>query len=347
MPCGIGSINLFLKSISNRIVESQTYSQTLEFESPRLLSQLYCGQEGHLAKAEETLGVTLITRDDWLKIEGTEASVHAAKEFFEILSLARAQGLKIRNNDFEKMLTSVADGAGAEMRSLFEKPLIIQLKRKSIIPKTVHQKQYLSRIRNHDVSFGIGPAGTGKTYLAMAAALDAFQKGETEKLVFTRPAVEAGEALGFLPGDLQEKILPYLRPLYDALYDMVGVEETQRMMERQQIEIAPLAYMRGRTLSRSFVILDEAQNTTSEQMMMFLTRLGDDSKMVITGDITQVDLPRSKKSGLKQAVQILTGVKGVSIFEFDGVDVVRHPLVQRIIQAYENDTAEAQPTSFG
>ncbi len=327
-------------------MDTTTYSQTLEFESPRLLSQLYCGKESHLAQAEEALGVSLIARDDWLKIEGSEANVQTAREFFEILRLARAQGLKIRKNDYEKMLESVAAGEGAEIRELFENPLLIQLKRKSIVPKTVHQKQYLTRIRNHDVSFGIGPAGTGKTYLAMAAALDAFQKGEAEKLVFTRPAVEAGEALGFLPGDLQEKILPYLRPLYDALYDMVGVEETQRMMERQQIEIAPLAYMRGRTLSRSFVILDEAQNTTPEQMMMFLTRLGDDSKMVITGDITQVDLPRSKKSGLKQAVQILAGVKGISIFAFDGADVVRHPLVQRIIKAYETTQNDPQAVSF-
>jgi len=327
-------------------VETSLYSQTLEFESPRLLSQLYCGKESHLSEVEKVLDVTLVARDDWLKIEGAEAAVHAAAELFQILRLARAQGLKIRNNDFEKMLEAVADGKGTEMRELFEKPLIIQLKRKSIVPKTVHQKQYLTRIRQHDVSFGIGPAGTGKTYLAMAAALDVFQKGEAEKLVFTRPAVEAGEALGFLPGDLQEKILPYLRPLYDALYDMVGVEETQRMMERQQIEIAPLAYMRGRTLSRSFVILDEAQNTTPEQMMMFLTRLGDDSKMVITGDITQVDLPRSKKSGLKQAVQILAGVKGVSIFEFEGADVVRHPLVQRIIAAYEKNHDDPQAVSF-
>ncbi|MEM0967348.1 MAG: PhoH family protein [Verrucomicrobiota bacterium] len=327
-------------------MEAAIYSQTLEFESPRILSQLYCGEEKHLTLAEEALGVSLIARDDWLKIEGTESEVAAAREFFDILRLARGQGLKIRNNDFTKMLEAVQNGEAQDMRDLFENPLIVKLKRKSIVPKTVHQKQYLQKIRQHDVSFGIGPAGTGKTYLAMAAALDTFQKGETEKLVFTRPAVEAGEALGFLPGDLQEKILPYLRPLYDALYDMVGVEETQRMMERQQIEIAPLAYMRGRTLSRSFVILDEAQNTTPEQMMMFLTRLGDDSKMVITGDITQVDLPRSKKSGLKQAIQILSRVKGVSIFEFDGVDVVRHPLVQRIIQAYEKDSGETPAVSF-
>ncbi|MFP4353170.1 MAG: PhoH family protein [Puniceicoccaceae bacterium] len=323
-----------------------TTSDTLEFESPRLLSQIYCGQEANLAEAEAVLGVTLVARDDWLKIEGPEEGVRKARELFEILGLARGQGLKIRRNDFEKTLSTVAAGDGADLRDLFEQPLVIRLKRKSIVPKTVHQKQYLNRIRNHDVAFGIGPAGTGKTYLAMAAALDAFQRGQAEKLVFTRPAVEAGEALGFLPGDLQEKILPYLRPLYDALYDMVGVEETQRMMERQQIEIAPLAYMRGRTLSRSFVILDEAQNTTPEQMMMFLTRLGDDSKMVITGDITQVDLPRSKKSGLKQAVGILAGVKGISIFEFDAVDVVRHPLVQRIIRAYEENSGAPDAVSF-
>ncbi len=327
-------------------MESTAFSQTLEFDSPRQLSQLYCGKEAHLAEAEKALGVRLVARDDWLKIEGNEPDVHNAGELFEILRLARGQGLKIRDNDFQKMLASVVEGQGPEMRELFEHPLVIQLKRKSIVPKTVHQKQYLTAIRKHDVAFGIGPAGTGKTYLAMAAALDAFQSGAAEKLVFTRPAVEAGEALGFLPGDLQEKILPYLRPLYDALYDMVGVEETQRMMEKQQIEIAPLAYMRGRTLSRSFVILDEAQNTTPEQMMMFLTRLGDDSKMVVTGDITQVDLPRSKKSGLKQAIRILAGVKGIAVFEFDGVDVVRHPLVQRIITAYERSGDESHPVSF-
>lgn len=312
-----------------------TTTTKLEFESPRLLSQIYGGKDENLAKVETALGVQLVARDDWLQIDGPADAVASAAEFFRILGLARRQGLKIRENDFEKMLTSVNEGRTAEIRDLFEQPAIIQLKRKSIVPKTAHQKRYLLGMRTHDVTIGIGPAGTGKTYLAMAAALDSFYKGEVEKLVFTRPAVEAGEALGFLPGDLQEKILPYLRPLYDALYDMVGLEETQRMMEKQQIEIAPLAYMRGRTLSRSFVILDEAQNTTPEQMMMFLTRLGDDSKMVITGDITQVDLPRSKKSGLKQAVQVLEAVKGISIFEFDGTDVVRHPLVQRIIQAYE------------
>ena len=327
-------------------MEAASRTQTLEFESPRHLSQLYCGREKNLSRAEKALGVKLVARDDWMKIEGPDRNVRDAGELFEILRLARGQGLKIRDTDFDKMLSAVAEGRSGEMRELFETPLLIQLKRKSVVPKTINQKNYLTAIRGNDVCFGIGPAGTGKTFLAMATALEAFQAGTVEKLVFTRPAVEAGEALGFLPGDLQEKILPYLRPLYDALYDMVGVEETQRMMERQQIEIAPLAYMRGRTLSRSFVILDEAQNTTPEQMMMFLTRLGDDSKMIVTGDITQVDLPRSKKSGLKQAVRILSGIEGIAIFEFGGIDVVRHPLVQRIIRAYEDNDDATHPVSF-
>jgi len=319
----------------------QTAVKRLEFDTPRLLSQLYCGKDENLAHVERTLEVRLVTRDDWLEIAGNDENIAKAVELFEILSLARQQGVKIRNNDFDKILQSVREGKTEETKSLFRNPKILLLKRKSIIPKTVRQKKYVEGIETHDITIGIGPAGTGKTFLAMATALDAFQSGRVEKLVFTRPAVEAGEALGFLPGDLQEKILPYLRPLYDALYHMVGVEETQKMMERQQIEIAPLAYMRGRTLSRSFVILDEAQNTTPEQMMMFLTRLGDDSKMVITGDVTQIDLPRSKKSGLKQAIRILSEVKGISIFEFDEVDVVRHPLVQRIIRAYEKFALES------
>ena len=335
-----------LRAADLRLIVPAETATLLEFDSPRLLAQLYAGEVDNLAKAEAAFRVSLSSRDDWLRIEGAEDRVEAAREFFAILQLARAQGLRIRRADFEKILAEVSAGNAANLRDLFEEPVLIQLKRRSIVPKTLHQKQYLNEIRTHDVSLGIGPAGTGKTYLAMAAALEAFFAGSVEKLIFTRPAVEAGEALGFLPGDLQEKILPYLRPLYDALYEMVGVEETQRMMDKQQIEIAPLAYMRGRTLSRSFVILDEAQNTTPEQMMMFLTRLGEDSRMVITGDITQIDLPRSKKSGLKQAVQVLREVEGISLFTFDGADVVRHPLVQRIIEAYESQAIEGPGVSF-
>jgi phosphate starvation-inducible PhoH-like protein len=205
------------------------------------------------------------------------------------------------------------------------------------VPKTVNQKRYLNAMLKRDVVFGIGPAGTGKTYLAMAVALSHLIDGKAEKLIITRPAVEAGEALGFLPGDLQEKVLPYLRPLYDAMYDMLGKEDTIKLMERGGIEIAPLAYMRGRTLSNAFIILDEAQNTTNEQMMMFLTRLGDNSRMVITGDTTQIDLPKAKKSGLKHALNILKNVDGIKLHFLDETDVVRHPLVQKIIEAYQID----------
>ncbi|MGA2051901.1 MAG: PhoH family protein [Opitutales bacterium] len=233
------------------------------------------------------------------------------------------------------MLAAVGRGEGEQLRELFENPLVLKLKRCTIVPKTINQKRYLQFIRKQDIVFGVGPAGTGKTYLAMAAALSALLDGQVEKIILTRPAVEAGEALGFLPGDLQEKILPYLRPLYDAMYDMVGKEDSARLIEKGVIEIAPLAYMRGRTLSNAYILLDEAQNTTPEQMMMFLTRLGDRSRMIVTGDITQVDLPRAKISGLKQAIQVLQGVPGIKLFYFDYADVVRHPLVAAIIQAYE------------
>ena len=197
------------------------------------------------------------------------------------------------------------------------------------------QRNYIRNIFNHDISFGVGPAGTGKTYLAVASAVDAFEKGEVERIVLTRPAVEAGERLGFLPGDLAQKVDPYLRPLYDALFDLLGTEKTQRLLERQKIEIAPLAYMRGRTLNSSFIILDEAQNTTPEQMKMFLTRIGFGSKAVITGDVSQIDLPRGQRSGLIEATNVLRDVRGISITYFTAADVVRHPLVARIVEAYD------------
>src|ERR1019366_9486031 len=214
------------------------------------------------------------------------------------------------------------------MRALIDEPLVIATNRKSIVPKTLGQKLYLQSMLAHPIVFGIGPAGTGKTYLAMAPAVSLLLRNEGGRIILTRPAVEAGETLGFLPGDLREKILPYLRPLYDALGDMLDPEDTARLTEKGIIEIAPLAYMRGRTLSRCFVVLDEAQNTTPEQMMMFLTRLGEDSRMIITGDITQIDLPRAKSSGLIQAPQILKNIPGIEVHHFTASDVVRHPLVQ-------------------
>jgi phosphate starvation-inducible PhoH-like protein len=310
-------------------------SKTLTFDSPRLLDQLYCGDVQNLTRLEELLGLKITARDDWMQLEGPEKAIQDVEEMFKILKNSRGQGLEIKQGDFDKLFDSLQHGQIKDFKKMVENPVVVSLRRKTIVPKTLNQKRYLQAIFDKEIVFGVGPAGTGKTYLAMAAALSAFQNGEVEKIILTRPAVEAGEALGFLPGDLEEKILPYLRPLYDALYDMLGKEETAKMIERGGIEIAPLAYMRGRTLSKSFIILDEAQNTTTEQMMMFLTRLGEKGRIVITGDITQIDLPRNKKSGLRQALEVLKDIKGIELFFFDKTDVVRHHLVQKIIEAYE------------
>ncbi len=311
-------------------------TKTLSFPNARHLHQLYCGRTDNLALVEKQLGVTLATREEWLKIDGEEDAVARTESFFNFLNDGRTQGLGLRQPDFVKFLEAFARGEDARLRALFAEPLIVATGRRSIVPKTIGQKLYLQAIQANPVVFGIGPAGTGKTYLAMASAISALLKNQVQKIVLARPAVEAGETLGFLPGDLREKILPYLRPLYDAMHDMLDREDVAKLMERGAIEIAPLAYMRGRTLSNCFAILDEAQNTTPEQMMMFLTRLGEESRMVITGDITQIDLPRAKQSGLAQAPKILGNIKGIEFHHFTGSDVVRHPLVQRIIEAYEH-----------
>ena len=323
-------------------------SKTLHFPSPRHLASLYAGREENLVHAERALGAKLTTREDWLKIDGAGEPVANAEALFGFLDQARAQGMTIRTPDFHRIADAFARGEGQQLRSLLDRPLVIATNRKTIVPKTVAQKLYLQSMLAHPLVFGIGPAGTGKTYLAMAAAVNALLKNQVERVILTRPAVEAGEALGFLPGDLREKILPYLRPLYDALHDMLDTEDVARLTEKGVIEIAPLAYMRGRTLSRAFVVLDEAQNTTPEQMMMFLTRLGEESRMVVTGDITQIDLPRSKQSGLIEVRHVLADIPGIDFHTFSGADVVRHPLVQRIIDAYEayrnpgeNDGADA------
>ena len=310
-------------------------SKTLRYPNARHLSQLYCGSEDNLTHVEQTLGVRLVTRDDWLKIDGEAGAVARAEEFFTLLNAGRTQGLAMRTPDFLRLLALFHKDAGESLRSLFNEPLVITTQRKSVVPKTIGQKLYLQAIQKNPVVFGIGPAGTGKTYLAMAAAISALLKNQVQRIVLTRPAVEAGEALGFLPGDLREKILPYLRPLYDALHDMLDPEDVATLSEKGVIEIAPLAYMRGRTLANAFIILDEAQNTSHEQMMMFLTRLGDDSRMIVTGDITQIDLPRNKASGLVQAPRILRNIPGIEFHHFTASDVVRHPLVQKIIDAYE------------
>jgi len=310
-------------------------SKTIYFPNPRHLSQLYGENTDNLARAEEQLQAKLTTREDWLRADGPSDAIDRVESLFTFLGQARDQGVVIRSSEFNRFTDLVAADKANELRELFEQPITIKTRRKSIVPKTLGQKLYLQSMQRCPVVFGIGPAGTGKTYLAVAQAIAALLNQEVDRVVLTRPAVEAGEALGFLPGDLQEKILPYLRPLYDAMADMLPRDEVAKLSERGIIEIAPLAYMRGRTLSNAYIILDEAQNTTSEQMMMFLTRLGENSRMVVTGDTTQIDLPRAKNSGLLEVRHILQNIEGVAFHEFSGADVVRHPIVQRIIAAYE------------
>lgn len=312
-------------------------SLTLEFENARTAHAVYGGDESLLREMESALGVRIVARDGWVRIEADEAGrAQAARKVFHQLEGATRRGIQVGRHEFRYALGTVMGGdmAGETLDDLIDEGISCSHRKSRIVPKTAGQRDYLRAVAEHDIVFGIGPAGTGKTYLAVAMAVSALKNDEVERIVLTRPAVEAGEALGFLPGDLEEKISPYLRPLYDALHDMLDQAEVQKHASRGVIEIAPLAYMRGRTLSKSFVILDEAQNTTTEQMFMFLTRLGSDSKCVVTGDRTQIDLPRHTKSGLIEAMEALRGVQGIAFQYFTDSDVVRHPLVQSIIAAY-------------
>lgn len=315
---------------------NNTETFTLELENARAVQALYGGEDKLLRELEAALGVRVTSRDGWLRIEGPSDGVTRAKKVFHQLDEARKRGVPVKRHEFQYALQSVGDQGGGELGHLIDFRIQCSPRKPAIVPKTDGQKAYLRSIQTHDITFGVGPAGTGKTYLAVAMAVSALKQEKVSRIILTRPAVEAGEALGFLPGDLQEKILPYLRPLYDALHDMLDLEEIQKYMDRGVIEIAPLAYMRGRTLSHAFVILDEAQNTTCEQMFMFLTRLGQDSRCVVTGDQTQIDLPRNKRSGLIEAVEALRRVEGIGFHIFDEGDVVRHPLVQAIVHAYRD-----------
>jgi len=317
----------------------------LEFENARALQALYAGDEKLLKELESELGVRVVARDSMLRVEGDPRQIERVRQLFAELDDARKRGLSIRRHEFEYALRNVAGGEKKNLSRLLDHKIVCSPRKPPVVPKTEGQSAYVEMIRSNDITFGIGPAGTGKTYLAVALAVSALKQEKVSRIVLTRPAVEAGEALGFLPGDLQEKLLPYLRPLYDALHDMIDVEELQRYMDRGVIEIAPLAYMRGRTLSNAFIILDEAQNTTTEQMFMFLTRLGADSKCVVTGDRTQVDLPRNKRSGLIEAVEALRHVEGIGFHFFQESDVVRHPLVQKILRAYRKHRG-LQDSSF-
>ena len=310
-------------------------TETLHFENARVAQQLYNNDAKNLQHLEDQLAVKVSGREGSITLEGEADAIERAKHLFLQLEGSLKAGTPIRTREFNHALQVVKHEGVTTLKDLMGDRIQTHEKKSPVTAKTVGQKKYVEAIRKHDVTFGIGPAGTGKTYLAVAMALSALREGKIGRIILTRPAVEAGEALGFLPGDLYEKILPYLRPLHDALHDMMPAEEIQKLTERGAIEIAPLAYMRGRTLNNAFIILDEAQNSTTEQMFMFLTRLGLNSKAVITGDETQIDLPGNKHSGLIEAHHALRGIDGIGICEFSKRDIVRHPLVMRIISAYE------------
>ena len=307
------------------------------------MAALFANDLKLLKQAEDTLGARLTTRDGWLRAEGEAGAIERVRRLFQQLDRARQNGMTIRRGEFLYALRVVGSGNLTGLDELSDTRIQCSPKRPPVIPKTDGQRAYLQAIQANDMVFGIGPAGTGKTYLAMASAVAALKREQVTRIILTRPAVEAGEALGFLPGDLQEKIMPYLRPLYDALHDMLEAEEVLRYFERGVIEVAPLAYMRGRTLNRSFVVLDEAQNTTTEQMFMFLTRLGAESKCVVTGDATQIDLPANKRSGLVEALVALRGLDGIAFCHFGDADVIRHELVQSIVRAYRKHRGTAEP----
>ncbi|MDO6448157.1 PhoH family protein [Oceanobacillus profundus] len=291
----------------------------------------------HLKQLENLLNVSIVSRGEAVRVSGSEEAIALVQEILLTLLSVIRKGQTISERDVVYAVDLAKKGEIKQLEALFEDEITKNVKGKSIRVKTLGQKNYIAAIKANDLVFGIGPAGTGKTYLAVVMAVHALKNGLVKRIILTRPAVEAGESLGFLPGDLKEKVDPYLRPLYDALHDVLGAEHTQRLIERETIEIAPLAYMRGRTLDDAFVILDEAQNTTPAQMKMFLTRLGFGSKMVITGDITQIDLLKGVKSGLHIAQQLLASIEGISLIHLNQTDVVRHPLVQRIIAAYETE----------
>ena len=332
-----------MKDESERAISAMNDSERdqLEFNDPRLFRDLLGQHDQHIKIIQSTLQVKIRVRGSALEIEGDGLQVDLASTIIKQLYGLLEKGYPVYASDVDYAIRILSSDGRAKLQDIFLDTIYISAHKRTITPKSVAQKAYIDAIRRYDIVFGIGPAGTGKTYLAMAMAVAELMKNNYVRIILTRPAVEAGEKLGFLPGDLAEKVNPYLRPLYDALHDMVDFDRARKLVERGTIEVAPLAFMRGRTLNDSFVILDEAQNTTPEQMKMFLTRLGYGSKAVITGDATQIDLPAGKPSGLKEASRILKGVHGIRFITFTEKDVARHHLVQEIIAAYERD--ENQP----
>jgi phosphate starvation-inducible PhoH-like protein len=309
--------------------------RTVRFDDPKVLADLFGSHDDHLKIVEKSLGVRILPKGNVLTVTGDTLQVELATKVLTGLYRVLLKGIPIMSNDVVAAVRIVRSDRNAEVATVFEDVVFRSSRNKIITPKSVAQKKYLDAIRDFDIVFGVGPAGTGKTFLAMAMAVGFLLRKEVKRIVLARPAVEAGEKLGFLPGDMAEKVNPYLRPLHDALYTMLEYEQAEKMMERGVIEVAPLAFMRGRTLNDSFVILDEAQNTTSEQMKMFLTRIGFGTKTVVTGDITQTDLPSGRISGMNEALSLLKGVEGIQFCWFTEIDVVRHPIVQEIIKAYE------------
>ncbi|MEW6187409.1 MAG: PhoH family protein [Thermodesulfobacteriota bacterium] len=307
----------------------------MSFENNQLAQVLFGEHNQYIRLVEQRLGLRISTKGNTLHIRGEDQEVSQAQRLFKELYGLLKNGYPLYDHDIDFAIRFLRENPEAGLQEVFLDAVYVTSQKRVITPKTQNQKDYIEAIRKYDIVFGIGPAGTGKTYLAMSMAISALMKNEVIRIVLARPAVEAGEKLGFLPGDLYEKVNPYLRPLYDALHDMMNFEKANKLVQRGVIEVAPLAFMRGRTLNDSFVILDEAQNTTTEQMKMFLTRLGFSSKAVITGDITQTDLPEGKTSGLVEAGQLLKGVEGIAFIHFGKQDVIRHPLVQKIIEAYE------------
>jgi phosphate starvation-inducible PhoH-like protein len=319
-------------------------TRTLQFENARTLQSLYANDLKLLKNLEDSLGVKVTTREAWVKLEGEPDKIDKAERVFDQLEQARQKGVPIQKHEFQYALDSVSEAREDDLSDVVSTKIITSSRKPPIVARSLGQRDYVEAIQKYDIVFGIGPAGTGKTYLAVALAVAALKKEQVARIILTRPAVEAGEALGFLPGELEEKIMPYLRPLYDALRDMLEPDEIERAIARQTIEVAPLAYMRGRTLNNAFVILDEAQNTTTEQMFMLLTRIGPNSKCVVTGDVTQIDLPANKRSGVIEALQALKNVPGIATVYFTERDVVRHQLVRAIISAYQQHRTPLNPS---
>lgn len=311
-----------------------SFERTIQMEN-HIILPVFGQFDANIKKIEKACGVSIVNRGDDVKISGEEKDVHKAWNILHSLVALVKKGEEITEQNLEYFISSAEETDLRELEKMYDDLICITVNGRPLKPKTLGQKKYVDLIKNNTIVFGIGPAGTGKTYLAMAMAITAFKNNEVNRIILTRPAIEAGEKLGFLPGDLQQKVDPYLRPLYDALYEIMGAENFMKNMEKGLIEVAPLAYMRGRTLDNAFIVLDEAQNTTPEQMKMFLTRIGYGSKAVITGDVTQIDLTEGKSSGLMEATRILSGIEGIGQITLTNKDVVRHPLVQKIILAYE------------